>query len=71
MSRSLTLSLNGNISIINTNLFAPIKLNGQYEYALKDFNIYNSIPNIDEQTISFTSVTMLLQFDSVISFTIN
>jgi len=50
MSRSLALSLNGNSSIINTNFFPPIEWNGRYECALIDFNMYNSIPNIDEKT---------------------
>jgi len=62
MSRLLALSMNGNSSIINTNFFSPIELNGRYECALIDFNMYNSIPNIDEKITSFTSVTRLLQF---------
>jgi len=62
MSRSLALSLNGNSSIINTNFFPPIELNGRYECALIDFNMYKSIPNIDEKIISSTSVTRLVQF---------
>jgi len=48
MSRSLALSLIGNSSIINTNFFPLIELNGLYECALIEFNIYNSIPNIGE-----------------------
>jgi len=53
MSRSLALSLNGNSSIINTNFFPPIELNGRHECALIDFNMYNSIPNIDEKNSLF------------------
>jgi len=44
--------LNGNSFIINTNFFPPIELNGRYECALIDFNMYNSIPNIDEKIIT-------------------
>jgi len=62
MSRSLALSLNGNSSIIYTNFVPPIEYNGQYECTFIDFNVYNSIPNICEKIISFTSVTTLLQF---------
>jgi len=39
MSRSLALFLNGNSSIINTNFFAPIELNGRYEGALIPFKV--------------------------------
>jgi len=47
MSRSLTLTLNGN-GITNTSYFPPIELtNGAYECALIDFYMYNSIPNVD------------------------
>jgi len=37
-----------NSSITNTNIFPPIELNGRYECALIDFNMYYSIPNIGE-----------------------
>jgi len=53
MSRLLPLSLNGNSSIINTNFFPSIKLNGRNECALIDFNKYNSSPSIDEKNNLF------------------
>jgi len=49
MSRPLAVSLSGNSSIINTNFFPPFELNGRYECAPIDFNMYNSISNIDEK----------------------
>jgi len=48
MSRSFTLTLNGNEPITNISYFPPIELtNGEYECALIDFHMYNSIPNVD------------------------
>jgi len=48
MSRSFTLTLNGNEPITNISFFPPIELtNGEYECALIDFHMYNSIPNVD------------------------
>jgi len=55
MSKSLALSLNGNSSIIDKNFFPPIELNGRYECALFDFNMYNSTPNIDAKDNLFNS----------------
>lgn len=51
MSRTLTLS--GNSSILTSNYFPPIDLNGEYICALADFQTYNSIPNIDEDNNNF------------------
>jgi len=48
MSRSFTLTLNGNEPITNISYFPPIELtNGEYDCALIDFHMYNSIPNVD------------------------
>jgi len=48
MSRSFTLTLNGNEPITKISYFPPIELtNGEYERALIDFHMYNSIPNVD------------------------
>lgn len=45
---SRTLSLCGTSSILTTDYFPPIDLNGVYECGLIDFITYNSIPNVDE-----------------------
>jgi len=48
MSRSFTLTLNGNEPITNISNFPPIELtSGEYECTLIDFHMYNSIPNVD------------------------
>jgi len=48
MGRSFTLTLNGNEPITSISYIPPIELtNGEYECALIDFHMYNSVPNID------------------------
>lgn len=54
MVRPFTLTLNGSEPILNTNFFPPIELNGgEYECALIDFHMYNSIPNVDDSNNLF------------------
>lgn len=48
-----TISLNGNTSVIEENFFPPIELKRDYECALIDFYMYNSIPNVDENNNLF------------------
>lgn len=50
---SITLTLNGNSSILNANYFPPIALEEDYECSLIDFHTYNSIPNVDEDNNLF------------------
>lgn len=51
---SITITLNGDESILNAEIFPPIDLhNDQYELGLVDFHSYNSIPNIDETNNKF------------------
>jgi hypothetical protein len=58
---SLTLTLSGNSSIINTTYFPTINLNGNYVCALVDFQTYNSIPNIDENNNLFYYGTNIIE----------
>lgn len=44
---SITLTLNGNCSVLTANYFPSIELEKEYECALIDFHTYNSIPNVD------------------------
>lgn len=46
---SITLSLTGNSSELTANYFPPIELSSNYEAALIDLHVYNSVPNIDEK----------------------
>lgn len=48
-----TLILTGNSSVITSNYFPPIELEGQYECCLIDFHMYNSIPNVDSENNLF------------------
>lgn len=52
---SLTLSLSGNASVLESQFFPPIELDSNYEYVcgLVDFQTYNSIPNIDSTNNKF------------------
>ncbi|XP_065368788.1 uncharacterized protein LOC135961222 [Calliphora vicina] len=50
---SITLTLNGNSSILTANYFPPIALEEDYECSLIDFHTYNSIPNVDEDNNLF------------------
>jgi len=51
---SITLTLNGNSSILTNNFFPPIDLREkEYICGLADFQTYNSIPNIDEENNKF------------------
>lgn len=44
---SITLTLNGNSSLLTSQYFPPIDLKGNYVCGLVDFQTYNSIPNVD------------------------
>lgn len=50
---ALTLTLSGNSSILTTEYFPPIDLQGGYVCGLVDFQTYNSIPNVDEKNNLF------------------
>ena len=45
---SITLSLNGDKSILTTDYFPPIQLTEDYVFGLIDFHTYLSIANIDQ-----------------------
>jgi len=48
MSRSFTLTLNGNEPITNISYFPPNELtNGEYECAPIAFHMYNTLSNVD------------------------
>lgn len=53
MSSSYSLSLSGDKSIISSDYFPPIVLNGNYECGLVELQTFNSIPNIDETNNKF------------------
>lgn len=44
---SITLTINGNSSILSANYFPPIQLNENYVCGLISFDTYHSIPNVD------------------------
>lgn len=48
---SVTVTLNGNSSVLEADFFPPIILNEKYQYecGLIDFQSFNCIPNIDEE----------------------
>lgn len=50
---SITLTLNGDSSVLTADYFPPLELNGKYVCGLIDFQTYNSIPNIDEENNLF------------------
>lgn len=51
---SLTITLNGNKSELNSDFFPPIELNnGEYVIGLINFETFHSIPNVDETNNKF------------------
>lgn len=47
MSKSITLTLSGDSSVLTAQYFPPIELGKKYELGLLEFYTYNSIPNIN------------------------
>jgi len=50
---SITLTLNGNTSVLLADYFPPIELDQNYQYDLISLDTYNSIPSVDVENNQF------------------